>query len=103
MINNLDDLKKELKNISSYSQLYRFIELAMPELCRLIKPGYRVEVYQEGYFCSNCGNRLNDEQAGWNYCPYCLVNYDCCEEENEPCEVCGPEIEKMVLKLYKNC
>jgi len=100
MIRTIGDLEKELKNIPQ-TELYRFMELAMPELCKLVKPGHKVEVYQEGYFCSNCNSKLNEEEAWWHYCPNCLVNYDCCEEENEPCEVCGSEVEKLVLETHK--
>ncbi|RLE39590.1 hypothetical protein DRJ17_00130 [Candidatus Woesearchaeota archaeon] len=96
----MDDLERELRYIPQ-TELYRFIDLRMSELCRLVKPGHNVEVFQEGYFCSNCNYKLNNEETWWHYCPNCLVIFDCCEEENEPCEICGSEVERLVLESYK--
>ena len=71
------------------------------EICELVKPGNKVLVFQEGYSCSNCKSQLNEEEASWHYCNYCLINFDCCEEMDEPCETCGPKVEELVLKTYK--
>jgi hypothetical protein len=74
----------------------------MHDLCRLVKPGNRVNVFEEGYFCSNCDSKLDDDEAWWHYCPHCLVNYDCCEEVNEPCDICGQKLAKLVLEKYRS-
>ncbi len=101
MLKTINDLEKELGSVPQ-NELYKFIELKMPELCRLVKPGNHVELLQDGYFCSNCHSKLNEEEAWWNYCNYCLVNFDCCEKEDEPCDICGEKVAELVLETYKN-
>ncbi len=99
MINTENDLEKELEGVPQ-TELYKFMDWYMPELCKLVKPGNKVLVFEEGYFCSKCDFQLNDEEAWWHYCSSCAANFDCCEEDNEPCEACGPRVEELVLKAY---
>ncbi len=96
----VEDLEKELKKVP-WDRLEAFTELCMPELCRLVKPGNEVQAREDGYFCSNCHSQLNEEEAWWHYCAHCLVNFNCCEEDKEPCVVCGERASELVRKTYR--
>jgi len=102
-IESIEDLTTALAKVKPH-ELDDFIEYIINyrphEACRLVKPGNFVEIYEEGFFCSNCSSRLTDEEAGWHYCNHCLAIFDCCDRFDEPCEVCSEEIAKLILTLY---
>ena len=100
MIKTAGDLEGELKKVPWYL-LEKFTDLHISELCGIVKPGNEVKTFEEGYFCSHCHSQLNEEEAWWHYCAVCLVPFNCCEEDNEPCEVCGERADKLVRETYR--
>jgi len=94
------DLEKELRNVPP-GLLEVFTEAHISELCGMVKPGNEVQAFEDGYFCSKCHSQLTEEEAWWHYCAVCLVPFNCCEEAEEPCTVCGERADKPVRETYR--